>query len=111
MSDTSLDTAALTGRPVRLEPTAPGFWMVTIGVVIAALSPLFGFLIGVMSKRPQTSDAIDPLYLGLFSGVIVGGVGVVLAVAGGMRLWRHHKTGTPASDQTAGASAATDPVL
>ena len=96
MSDTSLDALPSTGRPVRLEPTAPGFWMVTLGVCVAALSPLFGCLVGVMSKRPTSDEAIDPLYLGLFSGVIVGGLGVALAVFGGIRLWRHHQVAKPA---------------
>ena len=89
MSDTSLDTTP--GRPVRLVPTAPGFWMLTLGVCIAALSPLFGFLVGVMSQRPEGEVPLDPLYLGLFIGVVVGGMGVLLAVVGGVRLWRHYK--------------------
>lgn len=101
MSDTSLEAAAPPGRPIRLEPTAPGFWMTAIGVCIAALSPLFGFLIGVMSERPQGDEAIDPLYLGLFTGVIVGGVGVALAVLGGIRLWKHYKALNPTEPEPA----------
>lgn len=84
------DAVPAPGRPVRLVPVAPGFWMVAIGVVIAALAPLFGFLVGVMSGRPVgETAAISPLYWGLFSGVVIGGLGVVLALAGGYRLIRH----------------------
>ena len=93
MSDTTLQTAP--GRPVRLEPTAPGFWMLLLGVCVAALAPLFGFLVGVMVERPQGDVAVDPLYLGLFIGVVVGGLGVLLAVLGGVRLWRHHRGQVP----------------
>jgi len=87
--DTS-DFDVTPGRPIRLEPTAPGFWMTALGVVVAALAPLFGFLFGVMSGRSDTG-MFSPLYWGLFTGVIIGGVGVLAAVAGGVRLWRHHQ--------------------
>lgn len=92
MSDISYD-APTAGRPVRLEPTAPGFWMLVIGVCIAALSPLLGFLIGVMTQQPSEEvQVLSPLYWGLFVGVIVGGLGVLLAVIGGLRLWRRYKS-------------------
>ena len=90
-TDTARDTIPAPGRPVRLVPVAPGFWMTTLGVCIAALAPLFGFLIGVMNGRPQGEVILGPLYWGLFTGVVIGGMGVLLAVAGGVRLWRHNK--------------------
>ena len=91
----STDTVPAPGRPIRLEAVAPGFWMTTLGVCIAALAPLLGFLIGVMSRQPQ-GEGISPIYLGLFSGVIVGGLGVASAVIGGIRLWRHYRSERPA---------------
>ncbi|GAA4894117.1 hypothetical protein GCM10025789_09130 [Tessaracoccus lubricantis] len=80
---------ARAGRPIRLAPVAPGFWATTLGVALAALAPLFGFLVGVMSQSPTDDVILSPLYVGLFTGVILGGIGVAVAVAGGVRLWRH----------------------
>lgn len=88
MSHTGDDTIA-PGRPVRLVPTAPGFWMTLLGACLAAVAPLFGFLLGSMRGRPDANLAMDPIYLGLFGGVLVGAVGVLLAVLGGVRLWRN----------------------
>lgn len=88
MTQTGNDTIA-PGRPVRLVPTAPGFWMTLLGSCLAAIAPLFGFLFGSMRGRPNEDLAMDPLYLGLFAGVLVGAVGVLLAVLGGVRLWRN----------------------
>lgn len=84
------DTTA--GRPVRLAPTAPGFWLTALGVFLAGLAPLFGFLFGVMSGRSQEDEMFSPLYWGLFTGVIIGGIGVLMAVAGGIRLWKNAQT-------------------
>lgn len=78
------------GRPVRLVPVAPGFWATLLGVAIAALAPLLGFLSGVMSKDAGDDAFMSPIYLGLMVGVIIGGLGVALAVFGGIRLWRHY---------------------
>src|SRR5690606_4345254 len=88
-SQTDTDSIITPGRPVRLEPTAPGFWMTVLGVCIAALAPLLGFLMGTMMGRPEDEVMLDPLYWGLFGGVIIGGIGVLVAVVGGVRLWRH----------------------
>ena len=46
-----------TGRPVVLEPTPPGLWGVLLGVGLAALAPLFGFLIGgVLGRQAYRTD-------------------------------------------------------
>ena len=81
------DLAVVPGRPVRLVPTPRGFWMTLLGVVVAILAPLFGFLIGSASGMPDGDPLLSPLYWGLFAGVVVGGLGVVAAVIGGRRLW------------------------
>lgn len=78
-------------RPIRLAPTAPGFWPLTLGVCIAALAPLFGFLVGVTTGRPDGDALFGPLYWGLFTGIVIGGIGVLMAVVGGVRLWRHQQ--------------------
>ena len=40
--------------------------------------------------------AVDPLYWGLFAGVLIGALGVLLAIMGGVRLWRHtHREPVP----------------
>ncbi|MBK7821031.1 MAG: hypothetical protein IPJ61_08125 [Tessaracoccus sp.] len=85
--DTAL--SAPPGRPVRLIPAPPGFWMTLLGVATAAIAPLFGFLIGSMMGAPTGETVLSPMYWGLFIGIVIGGVGVLAAVAGGYRLWRH----------------------
>ena len=75
------------GRPIRLEPTPPGFWMVLLGASVAALAPLFGFLFGTMAGSPEGETGLGALYWGLFTGIVIGGFGVLVAVIGGRRLW------------------------
>lgn len=81
------------GRPVRLVPTAPGFWMTILGVCVAALAPLFGFLIGSLVGPPEEVFLLEPIYWGLFIGTIVGGISVLVAVVGGRRLWQYSRRG------------------
>ena len=83
------DLSVTAGRPVRLVPTPPGFWTTLLGVGIAVLAPLFGFLVGSASGAPEGDPLLGPLYWGLFTGVVVGGLGVAAAVIGGRRLWLH----------------------
>ena len=78
------------GRPVVLTPTPPGLWMVLLGLAVGALAPLFGFLIGGALGSAEEA-ANDPMFIALFAGILVGGVGVLIAIAGGMRLWRHSR--------------------
>lgn len=77
------------GRPVVLEPTPPGMWRVLLGTAVAVLAPLFGFLVGGMFGAGTTGDTVDPMFLSLFTGIVIGGIGVLVAIAGGARLWRH----------------------
>ena len=85
-----VDSPLEPGRPVVLVPTPPGFWPLLLGVAVAALAPLLGFLWGGTFGPGDGSDAFSPIYLGLFVGVVVGGLGVVLALWGGVRLYRHY---------------------
>lgn len=79
-------TTPAPGRPVVLEPTAPGLWLTVVGAVVALLAPLFGFLIGSAMGMGDASS-LSPLYLGLFGGVVVGAGGVAAALIGGRRLY------------------------
>src|SRR5690606_3102097 len=78
------------GRPIRLEPTPPGFRMTLLGAFPAVLGPFFGFLVGSSMGRGDGDPLLSPLYWGLFVGVVVGGLGVIAAVIGGRRLWLHY---------------------
>ena len=76
------------GRPVLLESTPPGFWALILGGSVMVLAPLFGFLIGT-ANGPGDGDALlNPIYLSLFIGVVVGGCGGFIALWGGARLYR-----------------------
>lgn len=88
------------GRRVILEPTPPGLWPLLLGVALAALAPMAGFLVGsAIGVGDDPAAEFDPMYLALFAGILVGGVGVVIAIAGGWRLWRHsHRRGGAPGD-------------
>lgn len=88
MSDDELSTP---GRPVRLVPTPSGFWPTLLGVALAAIAPLFGFLIGSTLGSTSEDALLSPLYWGLFVGVVIGGIGVLLAIVGGRRIWRNRR--------------------
>jgi hypothetical protein len=76
------------GRPVILTPVPPGLWLVIGGGVVAALGPLFGFLIGsMMGSDTQVAD-LEPIYLFLFLGLLLGGVGIAMIILGARKLYR-----------------------
>lgn len=78
------------GRQIVLEPMRPGLWLVIGGAVIAALGPLFGFLIGSMIGIEADAD-LDAIYLSLFVGIVVGGLGIGMALLGVRRLLRDRR--------------------
>ncbi|UUO01331.1 hypothetical protein M4D79_22830 [Mycolicibacterium novocastrense] len=83
------DDALDDGRPVVLEPTPPGLWRALLGTAVAVLAPLFGFLVGGIFGAGTTGDSVDPMFLSLFVGIVIGGLGLLVALSGGARLWRH----------------------
>ncbi|MDI6912075.1 hypothetical protein [Nocardioides sp.] len=78
------------GRQIRLEPVRPGVWLIILGVVLAALGPLFGFLLGSMIGIDEGDD-IDAIYLYLFAGIVIGGIGVGVALLGARRVLRDRR--------------------
>ena len=73
-----------TGRKIVLDPVAPGMWLVIGGAVIAVIGPLFGFLAGSMKGVADGGD-LNPIYLFLFAGIAIGGIGTAMVVMG---LWK-----------------------
>lgn len=88
MTNKSDETFPPPGRPVILEPTLPGLWSVILGVSVAVLAPLFGFLVGSAMGPGDGGTDMSPLFMGLFVGVVIGGIGVIAALAGGWRMYR-----------------------
>lgn len=86
---TSPEPAPEDGRPVVLEPTPPGLWRALLGLAVAVLAPLFGFLAGGMFGAGTVGESVDPMFLSLFAGIVIGGIGVLVALSGAARLWRH----------------------
>lgn len=82
------DAPPAPGRPVRLEPTPPGFRRLILGGALAVLAPLFGVLMGTSAGSEDTASAMDPLYWGFFIGGLIGLIGLVVAATGGLRLIR-----------------------
>lgn len=95
MSSTTPDPTAVDesvsddGRPVVLEPTPPGLWRALLGTGVGVLAPLFGFLIGGMLGAGTVGDKVDPMAMSLFVGIAIGGLGILVALSGGARLWRY----------------------
>lgn len=65
----------------------PGFWMTVLGAVLAVLAPLAGFL-GGSTTGAATAERSTTLGIWLAVGLVVGGLGVLMAFVGGTRWWR-----------------------
>ncbi len=77
------------GRPVVLEPTPPGMWRALLGMAVAVLAPMLGFLVGGVFGAGTIGESVDPMFISLFVGIVIGGIGSLVALSGGARLWRH----------------------
>jgi hypothetical protein len=85
---TNADPLHEPGRPIRLIPVAPGFWLVLMGAGVMVLGPLFGFLIGTTLGPDSETLEMSPIFLFLFLGFLVAGAGLGVALLGVRRLAR-----------------------
>jgi uncharacterized membrane protein len=86
------DTQTPTPAPPTVTPY-PGLWQVALGAVLAVLAPLAGFLGGTLAGPGQDAVNVDSLLAWLIGGLGVGGVGVLIALLGGLRLHRATRGG------------------
>ncbi len=90
MSDNEAPGAAATKDPAhdsspRAQPNAAGRRLMISGAVILFLAPLAGFLGGTMVGSPGAIGGLDPLFLWLFVGMVVGSIGGSIALVGALR--------------------------
>ena len=83
------DQVASRESPQNREERA--LWQVALGAILAVLAPLAGFLGGSMQGPSDTAVDVDPLLAWLIGGLAVGGLGVVIAVLGGLRWHRSNR--------------------
>lgn len=76
------------------QDNPPGFWLVVLGCGLAFLAPLAGFLGGTIWGVDVSGQDIGTLSFWLLGGLGVGGIGVLIAFAGGMR-WMRSRHGRP----------------
>lgn len=62
-----------------------------IGATVALLAPLTGFLGGTIVGSSSTVADLDPLFLWLFVGMVVGGIGGAVAIMGALRWVRANR--------------------
>jgi hypothetical protein len=89
-------TARSAGRQVTLTPVPPGIWLIIGGGIVAALGPMFGFLIGSVLGSTTDRGNLSPIYLFLFGGIAVGGLGIGAVLLGARRVIRDRRE-SPAS--------------
>lgn len=117
MSHEPVATPATARTARAAQPPAPGpertraVQMMVAGAVLAILGPLGGFLAGSMIGPAQELGDFDAMFLALFLGLLVGGIGTVLAGAGLLRYARRdaHETATLAADPVVPSGSPRDP--
>ena len=80
------DPATEAGRTIRLTPVPRGFWLVVLGSAVVVLAPLFGFLVGTELDVDDEIIGTSPMYLFLFLGFLLAGLGLAAALLGVRRI-------------------------
>ena len=81
-----------TSSPTERDRTRGIGWII-IGAAVALLAPLTGFLGGTIVGSSGDPGELDPLFLWLFVGMVVGGIGGVVAIMGALR-WNRANHGS-----------------
>ncbi|MDJ0358233.1 hypothetical protein [Paenarthrobacter sp. PH39-S1] len=85
------DADAGQGSPLRVKENRPGIKLIIPGAILLFLAPLAGFLGGTMVGSPGAIGGLDPLFLWLFIGMVVGGIGGAVALLGALRWVRANR--------------------
>ncbi|MDQ3158144.1 MAG: hypothetical protein M3Q98_15740 [Actinomycetota bacterium] len=78
--------------PTERDRTRGVGWII-IGATVALLAPLTGFLGGTIVGSSGGAGELDPLFLWLFVGMVIGGIGGVVAIMGALR-WNRANHGS-----------------
>lgn len=91
MSDQSRPTASHRTEELTPEDRAhrdSGIRMMVLGAVLAVLAPLGGFLAGSIVGPSRSLGDYDAMFVWMFAGLLVGGIGAVVVLLGLLR-WSH----------------------
>jgi uncharacterized membrane protein len=83
------DAGPRPGNDVEEPINLLGMWQVILGAAVAVLAPLAGFLGGTMAGSQDPDERVDALLAWMVGGIIVGGIGALVALVGGLR-WHHN---------------------
>ena len=72
-------------------PPLAGLWQVLLGAALAVLAPLFGFLGGTAGGTDGPDDKVDTLLAWMIGGLFLGGLGALVAILGGLRLYQQSR--------------------
>ncbi len=67
--------------------------MMVVGAVVAVLAPLGGFLAGSMLGPGREVGDFDAMFVSMFVGLVVGGIGTVFVLLGLLRWSREQHLG------------------
>lgn len=92
-----LSPASAAGRrPVPDPGRARAVQMMVLGAMLAVLGPLGGFLAGSMIGLSRELGDFDAMFVAMFAGLMIGGIGAVIAGLGLLRYARRDaETGQP----------------
>jgi hypothetical protein len=76
--------------------------MMVLGTVVAVLAPLGGFLGGSMVGPARRMGDFDAMFVWMFVGLVVGGLGAILVLVGLMRWARAARGGAAEERPTTG---------